>query len=124
MLKANPFNWVSIPAADIDRAVAFYNAVFRLKLQKVDMHGEPIAFFDMDPESYGAAGAITLGPTHPGIEGPIPFFGCADDLQATLDRVEAAGGTELSGKTAIGENGFIAFFRDSEGNKIGLHSEV
>jgi predicted enzyme related to lactoylglutathione lyase len=25
-------------------------------------------------------------------------------------------------KTDIGENGFVAFFIDSEGNKVGLHS--
>lgn len=124
MLKPNPFNWVSIPAIDLDRAVAFYNVVFDLNLQAVEMMGDKIAFFDMDQNAYGAAGAITVGPTAPGLDGPIAFFGCADDLQTSLDRVTDAGGEVLAPKFPIGENGFIAFFKDSEGNKIGLHSEV
>lgn len=45
ILKPDPFNWVSIPAVDLDRAVAFYNAVFELNLQKFQMMGDEIASF-------------------------------------------------------------------------------
>jgi predicted enzyme related to lactoylglutathione lyase len=36
--------------------------------------------------------------------------------------VEAAGGTVVLPKTAIGENGFFAIFLDTEGNKVAFHS--
>jgi predicted enzyme related to lactoylglutathione lyase len=40
----------------------------------------------------------------------------------SLGKVEAAGGKVLMDKISIGENGFIAFFLDTEGNRVGLHS--
>ena len=80
-----------------------------------------MAFLPGDRESYGAMGAITGGPTPPGLDGPIVIFACAVDLDEPLGRVEAAGGAVLEPKTPIRPYGFIAQFRDSEGNRIGLH---
>jgi uncharacterized protein len=37
-------------------------------------------------------------------------------------RVEPAGGRLLVAETPIGEQGAIAIFADSEGNRIGLHA--
>ena len=124
MLKPNPIGWVSIPAADVARAVAFYNRIFGLSLEINEDMGHPMAFLPGDRESYGAMGAITGGPTPPGLDGPIVFFACEGDLSDPLGRVEAAGGAVLDPKTPIGPYGFIAQFRDSEGNRIGLHSEA
>jgi predicted enzyme related to lactoylglutathione lyase len=39
-----------------------------------------------------------------------------------LAKVEKAGGKILMPKTAIGENGFIAHFADTEGNRVAFHS--
>jgi predicted enzyme related to lactoylglutathione lyase len=36
--------------------------------------------------------------------------------------VEGAGGQVIMPKTNIGENGFIAMFMDTEGNRVALHS--
>jgi hypothetical protein len=44
------------------------------------------------------------------------------NLQLVLDRIETAGAQITMPKTSIGENGFMAFFEDSEGNLVGLHS--
>lgn len=124
MLKSNPIVRVSIPAADIDRAVAFYNAVFGLELEVIEDLGNRIAFLPGDREAGGAMGAITTGPTAPSTDGPIVFFGCAEDLAGPLGRVEAAGGRILDPKNQIGPYGFVAQFEDSEGNRVGLHSET
>ena len=44
-------------------------------------------------------------------------------LAGALGKVEAAGGKVAMPKTAISpEIGFMAFFIDSEGNRVGLHS--
>lgn len=45
-----------------------------------------------------------------------------EDVGNELGRVEHSGGKVLMPKTSIGENGFIAHFMDTEGNRIGLHS--
>ena len=45
-------------------------------------------------------------------------------MDGVLDKIESAGGKVLMAKTAISpEIGHMAFFEDSEGNKIGLHSQ-
>jgi predicted enzyme related to lactoylglutathione lyase len=50
------------------------------------------------------------------------YFSC-DDVQEKLDRVEAAGGGIIQPKTQITEDiGYMGLFRDSEGNRIALHS--
>lgn len=124
MLKTNPIGWISIPAADVPRAVKFYNQVFDLKLEINEEMGHPMAFLPGDQQSYGAMGAISAGPTPPGLDGAIAFFACDGDLSNALGRVESAGGKVLEQKTPIGPYGFVAQFRDSEGNRIGLHSEI
>jgi len=48
------------------------------------------------------------------------------DLSGVLGRIEAAGGTILMGQASIGENaehGYMALFLDTEGNRVGLHSD-
>jgi len=50
------------------------------------------------------------------------YLNGGDDLDVPLGRVEKAGGKILLSKTSIGENGFIAHFTDTEGNKVSLHS--
>ena len=66
--KHNPVNWFEIPAVDVDRAMAFYKAVFGLKLTKEAMGPSTLAFFPMVDGQYGAAGALMKGQRLP----PLP----------------------------------------------------
>ena len=50
------------------------------------------------------------------------MFLAIDDLNIPLSRIEHAGATILFPKTSIGENGFMAHFIDTEGNRVALHS--
>ena len=50
------------------------------------------------------------------------YLNGGEDLSVPLARVEAAGGTIIKNKTPIGENGFMAIFKDTEGNHVALHS--
>jgi uncharacterized protein len=43
-----------------------------------------------------------------------------DDIDATLAEVERLGGTTVAARQAVGDMGFSAYFRDSEGNAMGL----
>jgi predicted enzyme related to lactoylglutathione lyase len=59
----------------------------------------------------------------PSMTGSTVYLSAGDDLNMVLGRVEAAGGRVLMPKTNMGEMiGNLAFFADSEGNRIGLHS--
>ena len=43
-----------------------------------------------------------------------------DDIDATLKRVHSSGGSAIGEKLQVGDMGFAAYFRDSEGNVMGL----
>lgn len=72
-------------------------------------------------DSVGGAVVMTDG-YEPSSKGSIVYLNGGNDLSVALGRVETAGGKILMSKTAIGENGFIAHFTDTEGNRVALHS--
>ena len=118
----NPVNWFEIATTDLERAKEFYSAVFKREFQLIEMPDTKMYMFDGGPESFGAMGALVSGPENkPSSDGSIIYFRC-DDVANEASRVEAAGGTLLFPKMDIGEFGFISQFIDTEGNKIGLHS--
>ncbi len=116
----NAINWFEIPASDFDRAVGFYSQLLDKKIETMDLYGFRMGLF---PNENGVGGAVVEGEGYiPSHLGSVVYLQVGDDLQPTLDRVEASGGKILQDKTDLGENGFMAFFEDSEGNRIGLHS--
>ncbi len=119
---ANALNWFEIPATDIDRAKKFYNRIFEIELIPIEASsGFPMVMFPA--ERGDISGAVIQGEGYkPSVEGSIVYLNCGDDLNTVLNRIEAAGGRVVMSKTDISENGFVAYFMDSEGNKVGLHS--
>lgn len=117
----NPAGWFEIYVADMARAKAFYASVFEVEFARLESPLE-LWGFPMHPGSYGASGALAHIPgLEPGGNSTIVYFSCADcAVQAA--RAAAAGGEVVKPKFAIGQYGFIALVRDSEGNMIGLHS--
>ena len=117
----NALNWFEIAVTDMDRATRFYEAVLDIKLFPLEMMGMQMALFPTEAPYVG--GALAKSPNHNVSQaGTTVYLNCNPDLQKVLDRVPAADGHVAMGKTSIGENGFMAFIIDSEGNKIGLHS--
>lgn len=121
----NPFCWVEIYTADLQRARRFYEAVLQVELSPMPSPkpGLEMLAFPMEVTRYGAGGALArMEGVSPGTGGTLIYFGCAD-CAAAAARVAAAGGKVIADKFSIGEFGFIAIIEDSEGNTIGLHSE-
>jgi predicted enzyme related to lactoylglutathione lyase len=121
--KDNALNWFEIPAADIKRAVKFYQTIFSIEMQQMEMGGS-MAFFPADMENGKVGGALVQSDMHkPSAEGAVIYLNANPDLETCLSKVEKAGGKIAMPKTKItDEIGFMAFFTDTEGNKIGLHS--
>ena len=81
-----------------------------------------MAFFPYEANN-GVGGSIVHGQDlKPSFDGTCVYLNCGEDLAVALGKVEEAGGKICMPKTDIGENGFIALFSDTEGNKVGLHS--
>jgi uncharacterized protein len=121
--KENSLNWFEISVTDISRAKKFYETVFDFQMQEMEMMGMKMAFFPMEPGSGKANGGLAQSQMHkPSAEGVKVYLNGNPDLSVALSKVEAAGGKITMPKTSIGPNGFMAFFTDTEGNSIGLHS--
>ncbi len=127
-MASNPVGWFEIYVQDMERACAFYEAVFGGALTPMN-NPDPAGFAGMEMrtfpssfESYGAAGALVKMPGFPsGGNSVLVYFSC-DDCSVEEGRAAAAGGSVFKAKSSIGENGFISLLIDTEGNMIGLHS--
>ena len=74
-------------------------------------------------QSGGVGGGIVQGEGfEPSTKGTIVYLNGGEDLSEPLSRVETGGGKIVFPKTAIGVNGFMTQFIDTEGNRIALHS--
>jgi predicted enzyme related to lactoylglutathione lyase len=115
-----------IPVDDLDRAKGFYAAAFGWELSTMDMPG--------GGRYTGAMTTATdeqMRPTEPGaINGgmmertsqtpnPVITIG-VDSIDETLARVDAGGGETIVPRTPIPGMGAFAYFKDSEGNTMGL----
>jgi predicted enzyme related to lactoylglutathione lyase len=114
--------WFDIPVSDMARARKFYADILGEEVAEMPETNGTVAFLPMEPGGYG--GDLALGENQkPGQWGATVYFDGDPDLQVILDRVEPAGGKILQPKSFMGDVvGNIAFFLDTEGNRIGLHS--
>lgn len=118
----NAINWFEIPVKNFDKAKNFYETILGANMQPMEMMGMKSAFFPADLQN-GIGGCITQADGYePSTKGSLVYLNGGDDLSVPLSKVEAAGGKILMPKTAIGPNGFMAHFTDTEGNKVALHS--
>ena len=118
----NSVGWFEIYVEDMDRAKAFYEAVFGVQLSRLDSPGMDMLAFPMQMENYGAPGALVKMPGfRSGGNSVLVYFSCAD-CATEAAKVLESGGKLHQEKTAIGEYGFMALAIDTEGNMIGLHS--
>ena len=120
----NSLNWFEIPATDISRAKKFYESIFDIQMHEQEMMGMKMAFFPAENMNGKVSGGLVQGPMHaPSAQGVKVYLNGNPDLSLALGKVEAAGGTVQMPKTHIADDiGYMAFFTDTEGNSMALHS--
>ena len=118
----NAINWFEIPVKNLDRAKKFYETILGAKMQAMEAMGMKTAFFPADLQN-GIGGCIIEGKGYkPANKGTLIYLNGGNDLSKPLSKVKKAGGKIIMPKTAIGQNGFMAHFEDTEGNKVAFHS--
>lgn len=127
----NTVVWADIPVTDLDRAIKFYGAVLQRKFAKVEgMDGVAIeappenqAPPDMSQGSFPVSFDLALTEvTKPSTDGCTIYLNSSGDPEGMLQRAAAAGGEVLMPVKDMGQMvGFIGFFKDSEGNRVGVH---
>jgi predicted enzyme related to lactoylglutathione lyase len=124
--NSNALNWFEIPATDIVRAQKFYETVFAVSMHNMgEMMGMKMLAFPIDPASGKVSGGLVQSQTHtPAQNGTIVYLNANPSIQQVIDRIEAAGGKVVMPRTQISpEVGYMAFFVDTEGNRVGLHAQ-
>jgi uncharacterized protein len=122
----NAISWFEIPVTDMDRATTFYETIFDVKLNPLDLPNIKMRIFPLSDPMNQVGGALAdSGGFHKpsATDGPLVYLNGNPDVQIVLDRIEPAGGKIMVPKTEISPNyGYMAVFIDSEGNRVGLHS--
>ena len=112
-----------IPADDVERARGFYRDAFGWRI-------DPMPEMDYTMVSTTPSGPDGM-PTEPGAinggmmprQGPVtsPVITVnVDDVDAALAKLEKLGGKTITGRQAVADMGFSAYFQDTEGNVVGL----
>jgi predicted enzyme related to lactoylglutathione lyase len=125
--NANALNWFEIPATDIERAKDFYQGIFDIEMESMpDMMNMKMAGFPTNMESGKVSGALVASDYHqPSSEGVLIYLNANPQIQVVIDRIEEFGGKIVMPRTEISpEIGYMAFFIDTEGNRIGLHAQA
>lgn len=122
--SVNIINWFEVSVSDMARAKKFYETIFSIKLEQMDTMGMKMAMFPAENMNGKVSGALVEGPMHkPSADGAKLYFNGNPDLSVALGKVEAAGGKITMPKTLINDQvGYMAFFMDTEGNAVALHS--
>ena len=122
--NTNSLNWFEISVEDMQRAKHFYQIAFGVHLEETEMMGMHMAVFPMDPGNGKVGGALVKSDVHrPSLDGAIIYLNADPDLGPVLERIEKEHGRVLMPKTLINDQiGYMAFFTDTEGNRLGLHS--
>jgi predicted enzyme related to lactoylglutathione lyase len=123
-MDKNHINWFEIPVKDMARAAKFYTAVFDVTIETDDVAGPDfeMGVFRHGPSS--VSGALVKGEGYePSDQGALLYLNAEPDLDSCLNKVEAAGGKVAVPKFKVSDEiGYIAFFYDTEGNKLGMHA--
>jgi len=112
-----------IPADDLSRAKKFYNTVFGWKASDVpEMEYVMLGTTESDENGMPRQpGAINGGmmKRQESLKHPVVTID-VESIDDALSKVKKNGGQVVREKLPIGDMGFTAYIRDSEGNVIGL----
>ncbi|CAA9408010.1 MAG: Glyoxalase/bleomycin resistance protein/dioxygenase [uncultured Propionibacteriaceae bacterium] len=115
-----------IPVTDLDRAKDFYSSVFEWQLQTMPMPGGDYTVVmttpvDEQTQMPTEPGAINGGMMQRDERTPSPVLTIdVDAIDDALEQVEARGGATVTPRTPIPGMGAFAYFKDPEGNVLGL----
>lgn len=125
-LRHNMVGWFEIPVINMRRAIKFYESLFKIKMQKERVSKLDMAWFPWEDKLPGSPGGLIKHPVYkPSLtRGVLIYFSSmVGDLRQELSRVKKSGGKIIMPRKLISPDiGYMAIIKDSEGNKIALHS--
>lgn len=127
-------SWFEIPVTDYDRAVAFYSTVLdreideweeetdgRYGMIRTDDGEVGGALAQMDEYTFDDGTTVSYAPSD---DSGVFVYLSVSDVDMALAAVEPAGGTVVVETQPLDEGGEYAIIEDTEGNRVGLMTEV
>ena len=117
-MSKHPIVHIEFSAADREAAGQFYNDVFEWKIQQIP---------EMNYATFAAEGGPGGGFNPVSEENPAGttlVYIYADDIPATLAKIEQSGGSVITPKTEIPGVGWFGIFKDPTGNVVALYKEI
>lgn len=116
-----------IPYDDRERAERFYADAFGWQIAYLpSLHYSIVQTGPIDddgrPSGVGYVGGGMLKRESP-TDRPVITIE-VDDIDAALANIESLGGMPVLGRQAVGEQGWVAYFKDVEGNLLGLWQQA
>ena len=91
-MTSNPVGWFEIYVQDMERARSFYEAVFSVRLERLESPGIEMWAFPMQPDRPGASGSLVRMEGFPsGGNSTIVYFSCTDCATEGRRAVESGG---------------------------------
>ncbi len=120
---ANVVVWADIPVLDMDRARRFYSHLLGAPVDLMQgMADVAVLGGPGEPDPMGVSADLAVGQSMPSTtHGATIYLSSLGDIDGMLKRAVEAGGTVLADKANMDMIGWIAFIKDTEGNRIGIH---
>ena len=114
-----------VPFSDGERARNFYRQAFGWRLNEMpEMKYTGVATGPVSEETgmpsepgYIGGGMFEREPAFP--QGPVITIDVGS-IDEALEKIQSLGGEPVGEKTQVGDMGFAAYFKDTEGNVLGL----
>lgn len=119
--QKNRVVWTDIPVADLARARRFYEAVLGVACPVETFERFEFAVIDHHD---GNGGCLIPAPELVCEKGPLVYFNADGRIRDAVAKAAANGGSVIQDVHSIGPHGCRAIVRDSEGNRIALHSNT
>jgi hypothetical protein len=108
------FCHIEIPTTDFEKSKEFYRTVFGWKMENWG-GGEYVMFTTGEGLDGGFKRVPYIG------SGTIVPYILVASIEAALEKIRAAGGVEIEPKSAVGDMGWYADFRDPLGVRMGIY---
>jgi hypothetical protein len=116
-----------IPADNPARAREFYSSTFGWKMNEIpEMHYTQVGTVEADrmgvrgtPKEPGAINGGIVERRRELVETPVVYVS-VENIDKAAASIEKNGGKIMQPKTPVGNFGFAAYFKDTEGNMVGL----
>jgi predicted enzyme related to lactoylglutathione lyase len=114
-----------IHATDPQKSISFYKALFGWTFERYPVPGEYYGVITGDDTTRGINGGLLKRMGPPPVDGAPVSCWCVTvdvvDIDKALAKALELGGTQALPKMSIPHVGYVTYFKDVDGNIVGLH---